>query len=286
MAVCFNPYRLKDLDPYTGEPIHVPCGKCPECTARNISGWSFRLQQHAKSPEIMSSHFVTLTYNTDHVPFTRAGFMTLNKRDLQKFFKRLRKRHVGTPIKYFAVGEYGSKKMRPHYHLIMYNAQPADIVHAWTLDGKSLGDVHFGTVTGASIGYTLKYMSKPGKIPLHRNDDRVPEFRLMSKGLGLSYLTIEMFEWHLADELNRMHCVLEDGRKIAMPRYYKDWIYLDSDQRQRITDHLAKETNLRQAKYEAAMHKRYGDQWQSIHRQNQVAASLKQLNESKKRKDL
>lgn len=32
-------------------------------------------------------------------------------------------------------------------------------------------------------------------------------------------------KWHRADLDNRMYCVIEDGKKIAMPRYYKDKLY-------------------------------------------------------------
>lgn len=187
--MCITPFQLKERDKVTGEFVQVPCGKCPDCLARLISGWSFRLVQEGKDAD--SALFVTLTYNTDSVPLTRAGYMTLQKADVQKFMKRLRFAHTGAkPIRYFAVGEYGGKTMRPHYHLILFNSDYASIMTAWeNRDGRPLGNTFFGyDCSEAAIGYTLKYMMKPGKIPLHRNDDRVPEFRLMSKGLGANYL--------------------------------------------------------------------------------------------------
>lgn len=45
-----------------------------------------------------------------------------------------------------------------------------------------------------------------------------------------------MKAWHHADELNRMYLNLKDGKKAAMPRYYKEKIY-DYWQRQRIANH-------------------------------------------------
>lgn len=199
---CYNPYKLKDKHPHTGEDVFVPCGKCVDCRKRLISGWSFRLMQEEKQSD--SAYFVTLTYDTQHVPITRNNFMTLDKVDVQHFMKRLRYHSPKTekPIKYFAVGEYGSKGMRPHYHLILFNAQPEFIVKAWSravrddagklvLDENdevrriSLGNVFFGhDCHEAAAGYCLKYMYKDAKIPMHRNDDRIPEFRLMSKDLG------------------------------------------------------------------------------------------------------
>jgi len=219
----------------TNETIAVPCGKCPKCKKRRVSSWSFRLLMESKFSE--SAHFITLTYDTDHAPLTRNGYMGLCKRDLQLFFKRLRKAdNSGRQIKYFAVGEYGGKTYRPHYHIILFNADIKLIQPAW-----QNGEVHYGKVEGASVGYCLKYISKEGKIPMHRNDDRIPQFSLMSKGLGLQYITEEMKEWHLADLTGRMYCNLEDGKKISMPRYYKDKIYHPT-QRKAISYHSRKES--------------------------------------------
>jgi len=211
--------------------IPVPCGRCPQCYKRRISGWSFRLMQEEKVSE--SAYFITLTYDTDHVPITRNGFMDLSKRDCQLFIKRLRKAHenlfyshkhrisrITKPIKYYLCGEYGGKTHRPHYHAIIFNAIPELIDKEW-----KNGTVHYGQVSGASVGYTLKYMSKKAKIPMHRNDDRTPEFSLMSKGLGLSYVNDKTIAWHHNDLYDRMYLNIEGGKKIAMPRYIKDKIY-------------------------------------------------------------
>lgn len=178
--MCDAPFRLKDSQ------IDVPCGKCPKCRKRRANGWAFRLMQEDKRS--LSAHFITLTYDTKYVPITQNGFMSCDKKHVQLFFKRLRKRvsvdATLPPIKYYLASEYGGKTWRPHYHAIVFNvANPADIDAAW-----QLGAVHFGKVSDASVGYTLKYMCKPKRIPAHRNDDRLPEFGLMSKGLGVGYL--------------------------------------------------------------------------------------------------
>lgn len=173
---CINPITLQSGD-------IVPCSKCLNCKKRRVSGWSFRLMQQLKISQ--SARFITLTYDTNHVPITKRGFMSLDKTDFQKFIKRLRKaqKDVGN-IKYYAVGEYGGRTMRPHYHAIIFNADVKLIQPAWSLNGIDIGMVHYGEVNEATIGYTLKYISKASKVPLHRNDDRVKEFSLMSKDLA------------------------------------------------------------------------------------------------------
>lgn len=224
MASCLTPYHVKNK--IQNCTIPVPCGKCPECAKRRISGWSFRLLQEEKVST--SAYFLTLTYDTTKVPITRNGFMTLDKRDCQLFFKRLRKLHpANSNIKYYLAGEYGGKTKRPHYHIILFNADIKLIDPAW-----QMGQIHYGLVEGASVGYTLKYISKPSRIPMHMNDDRVKEFSLMSKGLGAAYVLNEKFlSWHHADLDNRMYCNIEGGKKIAMPRYYKEKIYTEIERK-------------------------------------------------------
>lgn len=187
-----------------------------------------------------SAYFITLTYDTATVPISKKGFMNLDKRGLQLFFKRLRKLHVcrevfdeygedkeaRKSIKYYAVGEYGPNTNRPHYHIILFNARVELIADAW-----KLGHVHYGTVTGPSIGYTLKYISKKGKVPIHKNDDRQREFGVMSKGLGKAYLTPQMVAWHKASLDDRMYCNLKGGDKVGMPRYFKEKIYTELERK-------------------------------------------------------
>lgn len=183
---CYTPIQIKDTK--HGGLVTVPCGKCETCKKRRVSQWSFRLMQQDKHAD--SAYFITLTYDTTNVPITRRGYMVLRKRDLQLFFKRLRKREGSVqdvlhdkrdkkPIKYYAVGEYGGQFKRPHYHVILFNLSSPELV----LDTWNKGEVHFGFVSGASVGYTLKYMSKQSQIPMHKNDDRIREFALMSKDL-------------------------------------------------------------------------------------------------------
>jgi len=200
------------IDEVAGVNMALPCGKCPNCLKRRISNWSFRLMQEDKVSSC--SLFVTLTY--ENPPITENGFMNLDKRDLQLFFKKLRKKTTG--LKYYAAGEYGGERARPHYHIIMFNVEPYLIESTW-----GLGHVHIGEVNEASVGYTLKYMFKPRKIPLHQRDDRQREFSLMSKGLGKNYLSNAVRRWHIDGD--RLYCVIEDGKKISLPRYYRDKIF-------------------------------------------------------------
>jgi len=64
----------------------VPCGKCLACSSNYRRDWVARmiLESQAHSDAV----FVTLTYSDDNLPDRGS----LVKRDLQLFFKRLRRR--------------------------------------------------------------------------------------------------------------------------------------------------------------------------------------------------
>ena len=247
MPHCLTPLDIR-VEKYPGkyQIISVPCGKCVNCCLRKGSEWSFRLMQEER--QCTSAYFITLTYANEYVPITDKKWMGLKKSDLQCFFKRLRSAshyrqvtapvsrnnshcysfasfaqcdQLRKPIKYYGVGEYGGRTYRPHYHVIIFNADLELIFKSW-----QLGDIHVGTVTTQSVGYCMKYMLKKGQIPMHKNDDRLKEFAVMSKGIGLGYLTPNNIDWHNAN-YDRMYVNVSGGVKAAMPRYYKQRIFTD-----------------------------------------------------------
>lgn len=113
-----SPYDPTLKQMYPGS-IAIPCGHCIGCRLDYSRSWADRMMlelDHTKK-----AIFITLTYNNDHVPFTadentgEFGVLSLDKTDLQKFFKRLRKRYSDKEIRFYAAGEYGSNTQRPQY---------------------------------------------------------------------------------------------------------------------------------------------------------------------------
>lgn len=202
------------------DKVPVPCGRCPPCKQRRVNSWVFRLmKEYERSTD---AHFVTITYDTDHVPITKNGFMTLDKSDVQKYFKRLRKLMPGITFKYYLAGEYGTQNKRPHYHFIAFNCPNEQFY----FDAWGNGTVHVGKVTDNSVAYTMKYIDKHQFRPMHGRDDRLPEFSLMSKGLGDNYLTDDVKQYHKSD-ISVMYLTKPGGYRIAMPRYYRNKIFTD-----------------------------------------------------------
>lgn len=221
--------------PFKRDGIPLPCGKCPYCLRRRATNWVFRCMQEAKVAD--TAHWVTFTYEQPKI--TPNGFMTLDKLTFQKFMKRLRKLHKKghRPIKYFACGEYGDQTERPHYHAVIFNADIQLIEQAWQGEYTSVdqhtgeiystigGILHFDQVNSNTVMYTAKYMMKKQKIPKFKGDDRLPQFQLFSKGLGINYLTPQTVDFHLSD-ITRLYATV-DGVKVALPRYFREKIYTE-----------------------------------------------------------
>lgn len=193
---CQHSVKIKDLD------FRVPCGKCLHCQKKRRSDWSLRLEDEYYSSD--SAYFITLTYNDYSIPRTKSGYATLYKKHVQDYIKRLRNKQVKLtrnlynckanevykyikPIRYYAVGEYGSKTRRPHYHVLLFNLEQSlmdEMQNQWINKTTKLqyGHVDIGSVTGASINYVTKYMFKP----FNKKDERLKPFSLMSKGRKVS----------------------------------------------------------------------------------------------------
>lgn len=98
--------------------LSTKCGKCYECRKERARNWTYKIWLESLSYK--NTCFITLTYRQN-----KKG-QNLNKKDLQLFIKRLRKNNK-INIKYFGAGEYGEKKGRAHYHLIILGWKPNDI---------------------------------------------------------------------------------------------------------------------------------------------------------------
>lgn len=246
---CLTPINIKNKK--TGHSQEVPCSRCWACLTRRADAWAFRILQEKKRSR--SAHFVGLTYDDAHIPINPETMrLTLDRKAIPLYMKRLRKLHdkieypEKKPLKYYAVGEYGEDYERPHYHIIIFNAIPELIPIAWAIDKKMLGRVHIGAqgVTAGGARYLAQYMLTGQEEQYILNNDgsktyfREKPFSLMSKNLGDNYLTKEMKQWHMQrtgktikmpngqwQATRDRYYAIQDGFKIALPRYYRDKIF-------------------------------------------------------------
>lgn len=207
---CIKPITIQNK---TGRHT-VPCSKCAFCLRTKRNEWLFRLHHESRN-QTLPAFFLTLTYDEKHVPRYKTQ-KTLWFRHLQLYFKRIRKQ--GFKIKYVAVGEYGTKTQRPHYHVILWT----DASHNLLAQKWHYGNVHFGTLTSASIAYTLKYIIQP---KIGDNETRQKTRAQFSKGLGGSFLTTAVHEYLSGDEENPVFQARINGAARPIPRYYRSKIY-------------------------------------------------------------
>lgn len=221
-----SPYATRVIRDF----IEIPCGHCIECRLEYSREWADRclleLDYH------QSSYFVTLTYDEEHVPVNKYtddfgeihNILTLVKRDVQLFIKRLRRKldyyNKDPTIMYFGSGEYGSHTLRPHYHLIIfglelddlellkrsslgYNYYTSDFISScWTKGYSMVADVSWET-----CAYVARYIMKKQKgenKKIYQEKNFEPEFSVMSlkPAIGKRYFEEHTYDIYKYDYMN------------------------------------------------------------------------------------
>lgn len=183
--------------------FRAPCGKCLGCRASESLQWSIRCLH--ESSFYTRNSFLTLTFDEQHVT------TSLQKKPLQDFFKRFRR--DGSPLRYFACGEYGGLTRRPHYHALVFGhdfQEPEALSKLYSNWGNGLIDV--APLTPASVMYVCGYAQKKLEDP---NDT----FTVMSRkpGIGRDWLAA------YSKDLENNNFVIINGAKMPIPRRYKQW---------------------------------------------------------------
>lgn len=200
-------------DQQAANRLLLPCGSCLGCRKARAREWALRctleLSQHDRFC------WTTLTYDREHKP------PALRKDHLSGFLKRLRRRldSDGTRVRFFASGEYGEQRGRPHYHAILYGVATDNVAiqAAWPF-----GHARIDPLTKAAISYVAGYVNK--KIGFKESrEERIdyitgecymhePPFVLMSRRPGIgAHARRFTASW-------RSHAVL-NGSPMPVPRF-------------------------------------------------------------------
>lgn len=176
--LCKNPYQHASGQLY-------PCSQCMHCRHNRRRLWTNRIVLESYFHEF--NLFITLTYDNEHL-----NTLSLDSAHLRDFIKRMRyyASEKGINLRYFAVGEYGDRTSRPHYHLAVFGLSENDrdcIDRAWTF-----GFVHVGNLTRKSAQYIAGYVDKKmTKKDDPRLEGRYPEFARMSLRPGIGAWSAE-----------------------------------------------------------------------------------------------
>lgn len=237
------------------EFVPIPCGQCIGCRLDYSKQWATRCMLESKYHD--ENYFITLTYNEDSVRHSSYidddgvinDILTLDKRDLQLFFKNLRIKLVRkkqrevesginrdwTPeIRYYACGEYGSQTARPHYHFIGFGLHLDDLQYSkefsrngfpvytskFLTETWGYGNVIVGSVTYESCAYVSRYIMKKQKGEgsiVYEKYNIAPEFTVMSRRPGIAF---QDFQENHFDYYPRDSIVLPGGKTCTPPRYF------------------------------------------------------------------
>lgn len=192
------------------------CGRCKACRINRKRDWTSRMMLEASASK--AAFFVTLTYRLFQV--TENGIPTLDAEHMRNWLKRFRKLYPSGNVRYFLCGEYGSRTLRPHYHVILFFKE-------WSMhDERSLSDNvsaswplgfhHIGDVTQESLSYVCDYAVKGLTRPTSFQDGRAPEFSRFSIGLGASALN-ELLD--VSETFPLTYHV--NGKDFVMPKYLR-----------------------------------------------------------------
>lgn len=244
-SIVFDPSEgFRDL------PVTVPCGQCIGCRLEYSRQWAVRCVHEASMHE--SSAFITLTYNDSYLPSDRS----VSVRELQLFFKRFRKAISPSRIRFFACGEYGELRQRPHYHACIFGYDFPDKVVCGKSNGGfplyrsallescwTFGFSTIGQVTFESCAYVSRYMLKKQKgkdaPEMYEIVDpetgelyfQAKEFCTMSrggrsgKGIGASW-----FEMYGKSDTEKDFITLR-GKRMKLPRFYDSLLEAQDSER-------------------------------------------------------
>ncbi|QXP08162.1 MAG: replication initiator protein [Arizlama microvirus] len=217
------PIVFNVADGYCDMPVVVPCGKCLGCRMEKSRQWGIRCVHEASLHE--QNCFITLTYDDEHMPDNAS----LNKRDIQLFFKRLRK-ITKAKIGYYQCGEYGEKRLRPHHHACIFGYDFPDKIEIRDKPVKLYasevlqniwknGLCSVGEVTFESAAYVAAYAMKKitGEKALEHYAGRLPEYATMSRNPGIGK---NWFKEYRNDVTINDSVIIRPGRVCRPPRYY------------------------------------------------------------------
>ena len=238
--------------------FQLPCGKCIACRLTYAQEVSIRCVH--ESQMYQNNSFVTLTYSEENLSSEKLVY-----KDFQDFSKRLRSKVLSEyldtiypgekektqknlwaqlpkeernkhneliKIPILVTGEYGDIGKRPHFHALLFNWRPNDLVHKYcnfrgdkVSSSKILDDLwgkgitELGDVTLQSANYCARYALKK----LMHGPDGSHNYQPISKRSSRHAIGASWIKKYYPDVFNHGHVVLPDGKTAGIPRFYQLW---------------------------------------------------------------
>lgn len=211
--------------------VPVGCGKCMECKKQKKINWLARLNEEIKYNK--NAKFITFTFSDESMNelgknIKLDGYNLENaivKKAVRRFLERYRKENKKS-IKHWLTTELGQNNTeRIHIHGILFtDKKKEEIEKHWKYGRTDIKDnTNGGFVNEQTINYIVKYITK--------TDAKHKEYEpiiLCSPGIGNKYTEsynskLNKYNENETDETYK----LKDGRKIGLPIYYRNKIYIE-----------------------------------------------------------
>lgn len=222
--------------------VYVPigCQECIECRKQKARGWQIRLLEDIRHNR--NGKFITLTFSNEeytklwHDTEGAAGYEKDNAiatLAMRRFLERWRKEHKKS-LRHWMVTEVGHKGTENiHLHGIIWTDENLDKVeriwkYGFIWKGQRKNEKLINYVNEQTVNYIVKYISK--------KDEKHKTFKskvLTSPGIGKDYINrkdakLNIYNGNKTQETYRTRT----GHQIAMPPYWRNKIYTDSEREQ------------------------------------------------------
>jgi len=208
--------------------VPVGCGKCIECKRQKSREWQVRLQEDIRANQ--NAKFVTFTFSEHELEKLESEIKLEGyERDnevcriaVRRFTERWRKQYKKT-IRHWLVTELGSQNTeRVHMHGLLWTDEPKAVIEEkWKYGKIWIGEY----VNGKTISYIVKYINKVDKAHKEYNSKI-----FTSKGIGGNYMQrkdIERNKYRKGETIETYKT--REGIELALPIYYRNHIYSDSE---------------------------------------------------------
>ena len=205
---------------------------------QTTKGTSMDVQTRGRKKKINLSIIHNINLRWKIRPYTDDGLQTVSPRDHTLFIKQLRN-VTKAEIKYYGISDYGGKYQRPHYHYIMFNTPHEYLIREWDKKLRKfrapeieniwqMGQCDAEYPNGGALSYVTGYVdSKLSTIGTEDTDSRTKNRAYISKGIGTGHLTTAKKAYYKKRLTNFL--TIEDGKKVPMPRLFKQKIYTEDE---------------------------------------------------------
>lgn len=211
--------------------VPIGCGNCIECRRQKANGWRVRLTQEMRTNP--QCYFVTLTFNNEAIDEIAAKWNVQESNALatiavRKFLERVRK-DTKKSVKHWLITELGGENERIHLHGFIWSDNIKRIMEKWNYGFYYIGKY----CNDKTINYCVKYVMKTDEK--HKNFKPVI---LCSKGIG-GDVNLQRCKFN-GDKTNE-NFRLPNGRLTALPIYYRNKVYNETERQILWTQRLDKQ---------------------------------------------